>query len=248
MSDLNKNWIFLRGLTRGNIHWGNFEKHFTKLNPKAKIEFLEFPGNGYLNEEKSFTNPNELIKYLRNKSQFCKKNESFNLCGISLGGMIALKWAETYPNEVTSVSIINSSLKQLSPIRLRLSPKNYKKIFLALLFATPDKQEEIILDITSNNLNNKSEFLHSFIEFANSHRISKINFFRQLMLASQIQIQKPISPPLKIICSKNDRLVDSQCSKDIKNAFGGNLYLSESAGHDLPLDAPEWLCDILLLN
>ena len=86
-----KRWIFLRGLTRGNIHWGNFPELFKNANPDNEVEFLEIPGNGFLNNEITPTNIIQVIDLLKSKSNFCKENVPINICGISLGGMIALK-------------------------------------------------------------------------------------------------------------------------------------------------------------
>lgn len=244
----NNNWIFLRGLTRGNIHWGNFPEVFKRLNPEAEIEFLEMPGNGLLNKESSPINPKEVIEFLKAKSKFCQKNLPFNICGISLGGMIALKWAELYPEDIASVTIINSSLKQYSPFYRRLITNNYGKIVGTLFKSDREEQEKIILSITSNKFHENQKYLKAFAELSRDHQVSRANFIRQLILASNIQIQNPLNVPLIVISSKHDRLVHSSCSDNIAKALRGNLYIHPTAGHDLPLDEPEWLSEILVRN
>lgn len=238
-------WVFLRGLTRGTIHWGDFPEIFKKMNPHVEMEFLELPGNGYLNNENSKTDVKELIDYLRSKSQFVKQKDPIHLCGISLGGMVALKWAELYPENIQSVTIINSSLKQFSPFYERLILKNYLKILRGLLFSNTLEQEKMILTITSNNLSFTQKYLNEFAEFARLHSVSKNNFVRQLVLASSIRIESSPHCPLKIISSQHDRLVHHSCSDLIAKSFGGKQFIHPRAGHDLPLDEPEWLCGIL---
>ncbi len=71
-----------------------------------------------------------------------------------MGGMIGLKWAELYPNEVASLICINTTAKEFSPSE-RLLPNNYLKILMAL---TSDsfKREKVIYEMVSNqpiNLN-----------------------------------------------------------------------------------------------
>ncbi len=240
------NWIFLRGLTRANIHWGDFKKKIQQQHPAAQIEFLEIPGNGMLHDQLTPVNAGEVVAHLREKSQICRSGESFNLCGISLGGMVALKWAELYPEDVNSISLINCSLRQYSTFHQRLNPKHYKKIILALIMASPSEQEKIILKITSNRFVKNSHYLDEFSLFANAHPVTKSNFIRQLVLASLIRIDHVPLMPLKIICSSNDRLVDVKCSKNIHHNLGGKIFIHATAGHDLPLDEPDWLCEILL--
>ena len=240
------NWIFLRGLTRGNIHWGHFQEIFKRLNPTAEMEFLELPGNGTLNKESSKVNPKQVVEFLRERSVFVQKNLPFHICGISLGGMVALKWAELYPQNIESVSIINSSLKQFSPFYERLIPNNFGKIGLALFNSDPTEQEKIILSITSNEFPKTEKFISIFADFAKEHKISKTNFAKQLLLATNVKIEKLSDIPLNIISSKNDRLVRSLCSDKIFGRFGGKQYIHPTAGHDLPLDDPEWLGRILI--
>jgi pimeloyl-ACP methyl ester carboxylesterase len=241
----NSRWIFLRGLTRGNIHWGKFPEILKLAYPDIEVEFLEIPGNGYLNLEKTSTDINQILKQLKNRSKFCQQNLSFNICGISLGGMVALKWAELFPQDVESVTIINSSLKQLSPLYHRLLPNNYAKIFKAIGESDIQNQEKIILQLTSNKSNETQSYLKSFTNFATEHKILRFNIIRQLILANRIRITNFPNIPLIIIVSENDRLVSSHCSKIIFKVLGGSLHCHPSAGHDLPLDEPDWLLEIL---
>ena len=244
----NNNWVFLRGLTRGNIHWGSFEEIFKRINPDAQIEFMEIPGNGFLSDEKSPTNVKILINILREKNKFSQKNMPFNICGISLGGMVALKWAELYPHEINSVSLINSSLRQYSSFYERLLPNNYAKMLWALFYSSSSEQEKLILKITSNNFEVNKKHLEAFSAFSKLHKVSKKNFARQLLLASSIQIKSLPDLPIKIISAKFDRLVSSKCSAKIVKGLGGKSYIHPTAGHDLPLDEPEWLIEKLLIS
>lgn len=235
-------WIFLRGLTRAAFHWGDFPKIFIEAHPDFEVEFLEIPGNGILCDRDTPIDPVTVIKELSEQSHFIKERKSFHLCGISLGGMIALKWAELYPEQVESVTTINCSLAQLSPFYQRLSPRLYKKIATTLLSRGVLNKEQIILNITSNKPERYDHYLESFSEFSKNHKVKRKNFFRQLALANNIKIQA-LNKPLKVICSEGDRLCSSACSKAIANEFKGTLIIHPTAGHDLPIDEPEWLSD-----
>lgn len=244
----NNRWVFLRGLTRGNIHWSKFPEVFKTINPDAEMEFLEIPGNGFRFEESSPVSVTSLIESLRSSSSFVQSQTPFNICGISLGGMAAMKWAELYPAEVASVSIINSSLSQYSSFDKRLLPTNYEVLIKTLFLTNTYEQEENILKITSNKFEDNKINLKSFADFSLHHQVTKINFLRQLILAKSIHIESIPLVPFKIISSKYDRLVSSSCSDDIFTKLGGTQFIHPTAGHDLPIDEPVWLSEILVKN
>ncbi len=244
----NNRWIFLRGLTRGNIHWAKFPEIFKAHCPDAEMEFLEIPGNGFLSEENSPVAVKSLIESLRSQSKFVKNHQSFNICGISLGGMAAMKWAEKFPEEIASISIINSSLSQYSSYDKRLLPENYETLLKTLFLTNTYEQEENILKITSNKFEQTKYNLESFAAFSLEHQVTKLNFLRQIILAKSVYIETIPLIPFKVISSKNDRLVDSTCSDLIALKLGGTQFIHPTAGHDLPLDEPEWLSEILVKN
>lgn len=243
---MNKRWIFLRGLSRGNYHWAKFPEVFKQICPDVEIEFLEIPGNGFSSNERSPIDPEKIVNILRSRSTFSQIGVPFNLCGISLGGMIALKWCELYPGSISSISVINSSLRQCSNLSDRLAPENYTKIIKALFTKDSFEQEKHILEITSNKFSETKVNLDMFARLSSLHRVSKINFTRQILLASKIHISHLNHIPLKVISSDIDRLVDSSCSKAIAELFNGRLFTHNTAGHDIALDEPEWLSGALL--
>ena len=162
--------------------------------------------------------------------------------------MIALKWSEIYPEEIQSVSIINSSLQQYSPFYHRLLPSKYIQILTAIFESDVLKQEKIILSMTSNKIQETIKYLESFSVFAAENKMLKTNVIRQLILAKNIQINNFPQVILKVINSKNDRLVASECSQQIAKNLNGKIYYHLTAGHDLPLDGPEWLSEILMIH
>lgn len=233
-------WIFLRGLTRAAFHWGDFPAVFRQAHPEFEVEFLEIPGNGVLFESVTPVDPVEIIRQISLQSRFVREGLSFHLCGISLGGMIALKWAELHPEVVESVTVINCSLADLSPFYKRLNPNLYSKILKTLFSKGVLQKEQVILNITSNKPENYERYLERFTDFSKNHRIKRSNFVRQLKLAGNIHVSH-LKAPLKVICSEGDRLCSSDCSKAIAKNYNGELIIHPTAGHDLPLDEPEWL-------
>lgn len=237
---MSRRFIFLRGLTRAAFHWGDFPQVFKHAHPEDDVEYLDIPGNGLLSESETPTDPVEVIRQLSLQSRFVKEGRSFHLCGISLGGMIALKWAELYPEQVESVMTINCSLSQYSPFYHRLKPNLYFKILKTLFSKGVLHKEQVILSITSNRPENYDKYLEKFTEFSQAHKIKRLNFFRQLLLANHIQIDQ-LKVPLVVVCSEGDRLCSSQCSKVMARELKAQIRIHPLGGHDLPLDEPEWL-------
>lgn len=236
-------WIFLRGLTRAAFHWGDFPAVFRQAHPDFEVEFLEIPGNGLLFEQETPVDPVEIIRQISLQSRFVREGLTFHLCGISLGGMISLKWAELFPEQVQSVTIINCSLADLSPFYQRLNPNLYLKILKTLFSKGVLEKEQVILSITSNKRENYDRYLERFTDFSKKHRIKRSNFVRQLKLAGNIHVHE-LKVPLTVICSEGDRLCASDCSKAIARRYEARLIVHPSAGHDLPLDEPEWLASL----
>lgn len=235
--------ILLRGLTRGNGHWGDFPGKLKSALPNFEIELMEIPGNGTRSIDLTPTNPIEVIEYIKKYSASFKKTKQLHLCGISLGGMIGLKWAEAFPNDLKSLIIINSSLNQLSPFYERLRPTSYVKVLSALIGQNSQQREELILKLTSNNFFETKKYLNQFSIFSEQNPFQRINFFRQLLLAHRIQLSAPPKIPIAVIYSQNDRLVQCKCSEKISNWLKVSSYIHPTAGHDLPLDDPDWLIE-----
>ncbi len=241
MVQLSTPWIFLRGLTRGNVHWGDFPKLFQKQNPDIEFELLEIPGNGSSSNGLTPLDPQILINQIRLKSKILQKSQMVNICGISFGGMIAIKWAELYPNEVKTVVAINSSFSQFSNFYDRLNPVNYLNFLRATITVNLKLREKLILDMTSNNHARTHSFIEEFAAFSVSHPFRFLNLIRQLILAKNIKVNLPLLTPVKIVCSKKDRLVKVNCSISLGKYFCTDLIVHPNAGHDIPLDDPEWL-------
>jgi hypothetical protein len=142
------------------------------------------------------------------------------------------------------VTIINCSLKQFSSFYQRLNPTYYRKIISTLFSNNALIQEQVVLSITSNRAEKYDRYLHKFAEFSKHHPVTKKNFFNQLLLASRIKISS-LHVPLKVISAINDRLVSQICSSEIAVNLKGKLVIHPMAGHDLPLDEPEWLAQQL---
>lgn len=235
---LPKNWILIRGLIRSQFHWGKFPDLLkTELNLDT-VHLTELAGNGYRCNE----NTPELIDQavLDLKSQIQNLPTSYGLLGISLGGMIATRWAQLYPNEVNQLVLINSS-SSLSPFYKRLNPSVYADILKNIVLNDPTRIEKFILSQTSNFTENWLPILKDYIAFQKVHPVRIKNLLRQIQLTSQVNFNEIPKFKKIILCSKKDRLVSPDCSQNIADAWKCPIIYHPTAGHDLPLDDADWI-------
>ena len=78
------------------------------------------------------------------------------ILALSLGGMVALRWAERYPDDVARVVVVNTSSADLSPPWQRFSLAVGARL-PRLLAAAPLGRERAILGITSNRAQDENE-------------------------------------------------------------------------------------------
>lgn len=226
---MNSKYVFIRGLVRGNGHWGNFLEVLAAQDPTAEIEAYEIPGNGTRFKELTPTDPMEIITDFRRKSQFVKNKTPFVLCGISLGGMLALKWLENFPEDILKTYVVNSSLNSLSPFYHRLRINKYLTIFDILLTLSQEEREIKILQLTSNKQDLNPNVIEKLVVLKN-HPVDEFNLFRQLYLAGRIKVSRELQKPIKIIQSTQDRLVNPLCSQEIANYLDADLISHPTAG------------------
>ncbi|MBY0553629.1 alpha/beta hydrolase [bacterium] len=235
-----ENWVLIRGLIRSKYHWGNFPEKLKKdLNLKS-VECVELAGNGYLADQLTPENIEQALIDL--KKQLPSDFKNFGIIGISLGGMLATKWAQLYPSEVSHLVLINSS-SSLSPFYKRLNPTQYAGILKNLAIFNPSAIEKFILSATSNRTENWLPLVKDYSEFQNSHPVSLNNFIQQLKLTSQVDFNNVPKSKNLILTSQKDRLVSYHCSKAIAETWACPIEYNSHAGHDLPLDDAPWVID-----
>ncbi|MCK6596924.1 MAG: alpha/beta hydrolase [Bdellovibrionaceae bacterium] len=237
-----RQWLLLRGLTRGKFHWCDFPKELAKYFPDDEVTLIDLPGNGSRNQELSPLHINEYVTDLRDKIE---KKGSLHLIAFSFGAMVAIEWLNQYPEEIEKTYLINTSIKGLKPFYKRLLPENYLEIF-GVLFKSNLEREKIILKMTSNNLEVSEKVLLQFEKIAERHPIKLENLLRQLMAASSMVFPKNIqSHKVNIFVSANDRLVSSENSMEIAKRWGLAPMIHPWAGHDMVLDDPNFLLERL---
>ena len=231
--------ILIRGLFRGKFHWGAFPDLLGEAMPGFNVTCYDVPGNGELSQEVSPDTIEGMVESIRAQRA---SNDPVHLVCISMGGMIGIKWAERYPNEVESLVCMNTSAKGFSPIYHRLRPSNYLKI-IGAIFKDHYGRESTIYNMVSNKPFNAA-IVAEWATLNDKYPNKKENFFRQLFAVMKFKAVRPICP-LIFLASSNDRMVNSQSSKALAERWEAPLVWNEADGHDIPLDNPQLVCQQL---
>jgi alpha-beta hydrolase superfamily lysophospholipase len=239
-------WVLLRGLSRESGHWGVFPEHLLKevraLQPGVKLHLLDLPGTGALRRQASPTQVSAIVDECRAELRRRGVNGPISGLGMSLGAAVLSDWANRYPGEIEAGVLINPSLRPFSELFRRPRPLNYLGLaLLSLSRFSARLREERVLQLTTR-LTPSQAVIERWLELQRQHPLGVRNTARQLLASLRYRASRtrPAAPML-LLCSKADTLVDWRCSQAISRAWGAPLRLHTKAGHDLPLDDPQWV-------
>ena len=244
-------WILLRGLGRESRHWGDFPDilrrelmHGDNAAP-ARILSPDLAGNGTRNAQRSPCRIETMADDLRARLLAEGVPPPYHLLALSLGAMVAVAWAQQHPLEVRGAVLINTSLRPFSPMFERLRPENYRRL-LPLPLIGDAERENIIHALTSRHPQHRAEIVDAWIHLRRDRPVTTANLLRQLLAAARFRAPdaKP-SPPLLILASKQDALVNSACSHALARHWQCPLVEHADAGHDLPLDDGAWVAAVV---
>lgn len=236
-------WIFLRGLTRESRHWGDFPDMFRREIPGAQVHALNLPGNGALHTQSSPLQVEEMVECCRAQLLAQGVPPPYHLLAMSLGAMVAVAWADRYPDEVVGCVLINTSLRPFSPFYRRLKPGNYSCILkLALLGGSEQDWESAILGMTCQQVAHPAAVLKNWVAYRRESPVSVRNALHQLFAAMRYRAPVgSLTPPVLVLMSRQDALVDVSCSRQLARRWNAPFSEHPTAGHDLPMDDGPWV-------
>lgn len=237
--------MLIRGLSRQQLHWGDFPEHLKALSG-SDVLFEDLPGFGQRYQETSPSRIEDIAAEVA-PSIFSKEHlhkGKINLVGISMGGMVALALANLYPEKVASLTLINASFKPYAKFYQRLQPKAYAGFLRAWFNPVMRYSEREILRLSSNFRDTDDHLLNQWLDFRRQQPPSRSAAVNQIIAASKFRFDdsKPVERML-FIAAKKDRIVSYKCSENAAKALEAEYRCHLHAGHDLPLDAPKWLAE-----
>jgi pimeloyl-ACP methyl ester carboxylesterase len=236
-------WILLRGLTREQRHWGAFPDALSVVMDGAPVLAIDLPGNGELNAQRSPRTIDAMAMQCRQQLRERGLSPPYRVLAMSMGAMAATAWATRFPDEIDAAVLINTSMRPFSRFHQRLRPRNYVSMLrLALTKPTSPALDRSVLRMTSRNHRSDAQFLMDWAAIRNDRPVSRINAAAQLWAAARYTAPsiRPFQRVL-LLTSANDALVDTRCSIAMARAWNCRLESHPTAGHDLPLDDPEWV-------
>jgi pimeloyl-ACP methyl ester carboxylesterase len=235
-------WILLRGLVRESRHWGDFPLRMKAAYRGADVHCPDVPGNGRRNGETSPASIESMMEDCRATLAAMGAAPPYRLLALSMGGMIAAAWAQRHPGEIVHMVLVNTSMRPFSPFYRRLRPSSYLALARAYAATPEESREAAVLGVVSNVPAHRQAALAAWTVLARERPVRAANALRQLAAAARYSafLKRPATPTL-VLTSARDRLVNSSCSRDLAQAWQAGLAVHTSAGHDLPLDDPDWL-------
>lgn len=237
-----RHWVLLRGLGRDSRHWEAFPEQLLQAFPGDRVTCLNLPGTGPDSHHPCPATISEMVDWLRQHYAPSLKQQPLHLLGLSLGGLLAADWMHRFPAEIATAVLINTS-SRLSTRSQRLRPRTRLALLLAALSSMP-KREAALVRLTSNRHVDNPDLANRWRIFQQQQPVTRRTLWKQFRAASRFEPQ-PVSQPLLLLASSQDRMTDPDCSAELANFWSAELRLHRSAGHDLPLDDSAWLLNQL---
>lgn len=249
------NLLLLRGLARDQRSWADFPNRFEAHAPRMKLHFMDLPGVGTENQRPSPTSiPAIRIEIAKRFHEQIARHQlpagPWSLMAISMGGMVALDWANAEPDLFQKLILVNTSSGDVASPLERLRLRCLPGMILSLAVNRPEFFERTILNSISNRfVRNSGErdprlrtIFENQVKWRRERPVTRTTFLRQLFAAANYRLPpgRP-KPKTVLISSEGDRVVDSRCSARLAERLGAPRLSHPWAGHDIPIDDPEWL-------
>ncbi len=238
--------VLIRGLARNMCHWMGFEE---LLADEYDVLLVDNRGFGYSSGVP--INWTDTVGDYASDVLEVLDQESINqavMFGISLGGMISLRFAQLFPNRCLGAVAANSSSGGQAQT-LRLTPKGLVAFLKCV--PSPKKSEEILSKVmVANSEEERPEIVRVWNDIKSKHKRSNIKTIKQLAAAlrfNQIQTLKNIEVPVTILSGDQDHLVSSENSRILHQAIPHSKYVViRGGGHELAQNKGKEIADEML--
>lgn len=235
-----RDWILLRGLSREQAHWGDFRDALQRRHPEHRFHVIDLPGTGRHYRE---TSPATIAGIRQQVQRYATHIPGpLGLFGLSMGGMVALDWAQAEPQRVTQLVLLNTSTGFSPPWR-RMRPTALGRVLTLLGQRNVARREQGILRLTSNRPVSGT-LAQRWLMIQRQRPVRLATTIAQLRAAAGYRpaAERPPAGAL-LLASRADRIVHWHCSRALARRWRWPLGIHPDAGHDLVLDAPDWVLE-----
>jgi pimeloyl-ACP methyl ester carboxylesterase len=236
-------WLFVRGLSREARHWLPFPERFEREMPGASVHLLDLPGAGTEWRRKAPLTVGGCMRDVRRRWLQLREAHPgrWGILGISLGGMVVLRWTGELASDFERAVVVNTSAADLSPPWRRMRLGVLPGITRALRTADPVAREREILRATTRIFTGHDALAQTWAGYHRDQPMTRVNVLRQLAAAARFRSPASIGLPLLVLAAAHDPLAQADCGRRIATKYGAPFQLHPTAGHDLPLDDPGWV-------
>lgn len=231
--------ILFRGLMRETRHWGPF---LEMVKAKYNVVAVDLPGVGAAASQMPPFSVFGMSEAVR--KQVLKQNAPppYGLLGVSLGGMVALEWAQNYPREVAGCIAINTSSKLSSALE-RLRWQVWSQFAPLPFLSDVKKREEKVTQLVINDPEKQKQAYELWALIAHDFKTHPLAFPNQMLAASKYLPGDSLkgSEDVLLLVAEGDRLVDPACSQVLSERYQWPMKAHPWGGHDLAWDDPEWI-------
>ncbi|MEY4767271.1 MAG: hypothetical protein RI907_3944 [Pseudomonadota bacterium] len=236
--------VLLRGLMREHAHWGSFPDALRQRWVGGEVLTPDLPGNGLLWQQPSPLRVADMVDAVRHqvRQAWGTAPGPVHVMALSMGGMVATNWASKHPEEVSSLCLMSSSMRPFSALTDRLRPGQWGQVLRLVRHSHQlALRERIVFDMTCACAR-ADQVLPQWEAIQRSRPVSTANALRQLWAAARFRAPLSAPPvPTLVLSGQQDALVHPRCSEAIARCWRATHASHPSAGHDLPLDAPDWV-------
>lgn len=235
-------WVLLRGLGRESAHWGTLPQRLQAAFPSSAVVTPDLPGTGAGATTVCPLTVPALAHAVRQDVLAQGGAPPFSLVGLSLGSMVALAWAQQNPTEVARLALLSGSVAGLCPLWWRLTPAALRVFAKAAYARNGAQREALILRLTSANPDAREAALSAWVDIARQRPVSRATLLRQLAAAARFRpTVRPFGLPTLVLAGARDAIVNAKCSERLASALHAPVFIHPTAGHDLSLDAADWV-------
>lgn len=232
-------WILLRGLTREAAHWGDFPARLQAAWPGVPVHCVDLPGTGRLFKARSPSTIPAIRAHLQ--AAVAHIPPPYGVLALSMGGMVALDWAQQAEHGLIQRLVMINSSSGFNPPWQRLRPAVWPQLLRLFTLRDRHAREAAILRLCSARPVTP-DLIQRWYSIQVHRPVSLASASAQLSAAARYR-PAPRAPATSglLLASRADRLVNWQCSDTLARRWDWPLHLHPDAGHDLPLDDPDWV-------